>query len=160
VVHREGLKLLGARGKRLEYGAHRAAAMADGSGSSRTSAREGRRGLANNCAGRSVGVGRNVPVPLGHVGGPRAWPATCAAPVANGTPRAVRRRRIRATWPSHLPRMARTSARWHCAVTSGHTSASACAPEAGTARTAVADVAAHDVAPWTRSGVLRVNVFH
>jgi hypothetical protein len=32
-------------------------------------------------------------------------------------------------------------------VTSGHTGASACAPEAGTARAAVADVAAHDVAP-------------
>jgi hypothetical protein len=32
-------------------------------------------------------------------------------------------------------------------VTSGHTGASACAPEAGTVRTAVADVAAHDVAP-------------
>jgi hypothetical protein len=32
-------------------------------------------------------------------------------------------------------------------VTSGHTGASACAPEAGTARTTVADVAAHDVAP-------------
>jgi hypothetical protein len=45
-------------------------------------------------------------------------------------------------------------------VTSGHTGASACAPEAGTARTAVADVAAHDVAPWTRSGVLGANVFH
>jgi hypothetical protein len=37
-------------------------------------------------------------------------------------------------------------------VTSGHTDASACAPEAGTALTAVADVAAHDVALWTRSG--------
>jgi hypothetical protein len=32
-------------------------------------------------------------------------------------------------------------------VTSGHTGASTCALEAGTARTAVADVAAHDVAP-------------
>jgi hypothetical protein len=45
-------------------------------------------------------------------------------------------------------------------VTSGHTGASACTPEAGTVRTAVADVAAHDVAPWTRSGVFGVNVFH
>jgi hypothetical protein len=44
-------------------------------------------------------------------------------------------------------------------VTSGHTSASACAPEAGTARTAVADVAARDVAPWTRSGALAAKVF-
>jgi hypothetical protein len=32
-------------------------------------------------------------------------------------------------------------------VTSGHTGASVCAPEAGTTRTAVADVAARDVAP-------------
>jgi hypothetical protein len=33
VVHREGLRLTGARGKRLGHGAHRAAAMADGGGS-------------------------------------------------------------------------------------------------------------------------------
>jgi hypothetical protein len=39
------------------------------------------------------------------------------------------------------------SARRRCAVTSGHTGASACVPKAGTARTAVADVATHDVAP-------------
>jgi hypothetical protein len=51
-------------------------------------------------------------------------------------------------------------AHWHCAVTSGHTGASACAPEAGTTRMAVADVAAHDVAPWTRSGALGANVVH
>jgi hypothetical protein len=56
-----------------------------------TRAREGRPGLAYKQAGRSVGVGRNVPVPLARVGRPRAWPATCAAPAANGTPRAVRR---------------------------------------------------------------------
>jgi hypothetical protein len=41
VVHREGLELLGARGNRLEHGAHRAAAMADGGGSAGTCAREG-----------------------------------------------------------------------------------------------------------------------
>jgi hypothetical protein len=45
-------------------------------------------------------------------------------------------------------------------VTSGHTSASACTPEAGTARTVVADVVAHDIAPSTRSGALGANVFH
>jgi hypothetical protein len=56
-----------------------------------TRAREGRPGLAYKRAGRSVGVGRNVPVPLARVGRPRAWPATCAALAANGTPRAVRR---------------------------------------------------------------------
>jgi hypothetical protein len=35
VVHREGLRILGARGNRLEHGAHRAAAMADGGSSGR-----------------------------------------------------------------------------------------------------------------------------
>jgi hypothetical protein len=44
-------------------------------------------------------------------------------------------------------------------VTGSHTDASVCAPEAGTARTAVADVAARDVALWTRSGALGANVF-
>jgi hypothetical protein len=56
-----------------------------------TRALEGRPGLAYKRSGRSVGVGRNVPVPLACVGRPRAWPVTCAAPAANGTPRAVRR---------------------------------------------------------------------
>jgi hypothetical protein len=32
-----------------------------------------------------------VPVPLGCVGRSKAWPATCAAPAANGTLRTVRR---------------------------------------------------------------------
>jgi hypothetical protein len=35
VVHREGLRLTGARGNRAEHNAHRAAAMADGGGSGR-----------------------------------------------------------------------------------------------------------------------------
>jgi hypothetical protein len=61
--------------------------------------------------------------------------------------------------PPHLPRTARTGARRRCAVTSGHTGASACAPEAGTARTAVADVAARDVTLWTRSGARGAKVF-
>jgi hypothetical protein len=52
-------------------------------------AREGRPGLAYKSGGRSVGVGRDVPVPLARVGRPRAWPAMCAAPAANGTPWAV-----------------------------------------------------------------------
>jgi hypothetical protein len=41
VVHREGLQLLGARGNRLEHGAHRAAAMADGGGSGRNACARG-----------------------------------------------------------------------------------------------------------------------
>jgi hypothetical protein len=63
-----------------------------------TRAREGRWGLAYMRAGRSVGVGRNVPVPLGRVGRSRAWPATCAAPAANGTARTMRQ----PTDPRHL----------------------------------------------------------
>jgi hypothetical protein len=39
-----------------------------------------------------------VPVPLGRVGRSRAWPATCAAPAANGTPRTV----CRPADPRHL----------------------------------------------------------
>jgi hypothetical protein len=44
-------------------------------------------------------------------------------------------------------------------VTGGHTDASVCAPDAGTACTAVADVAARDVALWTRSGAQGEIVF-
>jgi hypothetical protein len=46
VVHKEGLKRLGARGKRLEKGSHRAAAMADGGGSG-----------GNACARGTAGAG-------------------------------------------------------------------------------------------------------
>jgi hypothetical protein len=107
----------------------------------------GRPGLAYKRTGRSVGVGRDVPVPLARVGRPRH--GRRRAPLRRPMARHGRcaGRRINATWPSHLPWTARTSARRRCAVTSGHTSGSARAPEAGTARTAVADVAAHDVAP-------------
>jgi hypothetical protein len=63
--------------------------MADGGGSGGSA--RGRPGLAYKRVGRSVGVGRDVPVPLARVGRPRAWPTTCAAPAANGAPRAVRR---------------------------------------------------------------------
>jgi hypothetical protein len=45
-------------------------------------------------------------------------------------------------------------------VTSGHTGTSACTPEAGTVRTVVADVAAHDVAPERAPALLVLNVFH
>jgi hypothetical protein len=45
-------------------------------------------------------------------------------------------------------------------VTSGHTGASACALEAGTARTAVIDVAAHDVSPERAPASSVSNVFH
>jgi hypothetical protein len=45
VVHREGLELLGARGNRLEHGAHRAAAMADDGGSGRNACARGTAGI-------------------------------------------------------------------------------------------------------------------
>jgi hypothetical protein len=45
-------------------------------------------------------------------------------------------------------------------VTSGHTGASVCVPEAGTARTAVADVAAHDIAPERVSAFPVLLAFH
>jgi hypothetical protein len=44
-------------------------------------------------------------------------------------------------------------------VTGGHTDASACAPDAGTVRTAVADVAARDFVLWMRSGARGQLVF-
>jgi hypothetical protein len=44
---------------------------------------------------------------------------------------------IGATWQAHLPRMSQGSSRRHSAVTGGHSGASACAPDAGTARPAV-----------------------
>jgi hypothetical protein len=61
VVHREGLRLTSARGKRAEHDAHRAAEWRMTTARAGRHAREGRRGLAYKRAGRSVGVGRNVP---------------------------------------------------------------------------------------------------
>jgi hypothetical protein len=43
---------------------------------------------------------------------------------------------IGATWQAHLPRTSRGSSRRRNATTGGHSSASACAPDTGTARTA------------------------
>jgi hypothetical protein len=45
-------------------------------------------------------------------------------------------------------------------VTSGHTGASVCAPEAGTARTAVANVVVPNVAPERVPVFPVLNVFH
>jgi hypothetical protein len=53
-------------------------------------ARSGR-GLAYKRGGGRLGVGGVTPVPLARVERPGAWPATCAAPAANGAPRAVHR---------------------------------------------------------------------
>jgi hypothetical protein len=61
--------------------------------------------------------------------------------------------------PPHLLWTARKGVHRRCAVTGGHTDASACGPDAGTARTAVADVAARDVAPWMRSDPRGAIVF-
>jgi hypothetical protein len=57
VVHREGLELLGARGNRLEYGAHREAAMADSGGSGRNACARGTAGAGLEARGK-VGWGR------------------------------------------------------------------------------------------------------
>jgi hypothetical protein len=54
-------------------------------------AREERPGNAYKRARGRLGVGGVTPVPLAHVERPGAWPVTCAAPAANGAPRAVRR---------------------------------------------------------------------
>jgi hypothetical protein len=72
VVHREGLKLLGACGKRLEEGSHRAAAMVDGGGSGGNARAHGERpGRVYMGAGGRLG-GRGV----NHVAGARAaWAA-------------------------------------------------------------------------------------
>jgi hypothetical protein len=47
-------------------------------------------GLAYMRGGGQLGVGGVTPVPFARVERPGAWPATCAAPAANGAPRAVR----------------------------------------------------------------------
>jgi hypothetical protein len=72
VVHREGLRLTGARGKRLGHGAHRAAVMGDSGGSGGNArAREERPGrVYMGAEGRLGGHGVN------HVTGARAaWAA-------------------------------------------------------------------------------------
>jgi hypothetical protein len=45
-------------------------------------------------------------------------------------------------------------------VTSGHTGTSVCVPEVGTVRTAVADVAAHDIAPECVPAFPMLVAFH
>jgi hypothetical protein len=57
VVHREGLRLTGARGNRAEHNAHRAAAMADGGGSGRQACARGTAGTGLYARGK-VGWGR------------------------------------------------------------------------------------------------------
>jgi hypothetical protein len=54
------------------------------------------------------------------------WRATGGAPTGGLAPLGA----------AHLPRTARVSSRRRCAVTKGHSGASACAPDAGTAGTA------------------------
>jgi hypothetical protein len=99
-------------------------------------AREGRPGLAYKRAGGRLGSVRSCRCHL-HAWGGRGH-GRRRAPLRSLMARHGRcaGRRIRATWHSHLPQTAQVSARRRYAVTSGHTDASACAPEAGTARTA------------------------
>jgi hypothetical protein len=54
------------------------------------------------------------------------WRATGGAQASGSTPPGA----------AHLPRTARVSSRRRSAVTNGHSGASACAPDVGTARTA------------------------
>jgi hypothetical protein len=91
VTHKKGFRSLRGRGLRLEGGAHRRRQWRNGGGSGRrrVRARSGRGWLIST---REVGWGR-----WGHAGATctrgeaGAWPATCAAPAANGAPQAVRR---------------------------------------------------------------------
>jgi hypothetical protein len=54
-------------------------------------AHEERPGLAYKRGGGRLGLGGVTPVPLARVERLGAWPATCAAPAANGAPWAMRR---------------------------------------------------------------------
>jgi hypothetical protein len=136
-VHKEEFKRSWEWGCRLEGGAHRRRQWRDGGGSGRM------RVCARDYRGwhisvREVGWGR-----WGHTG------ATCTRGEARGMAGDVRRSggQWRATGgaptggsappgAAHLPRTARVCSRRCSAVTGGHSGASACAPDAGTARTA------------------------
>jgi hypothetical protein len=135
-VHKEEFKRSWEWERRLEGGAHRRRQWRDGGGSGRMRVRKGN-GWGWLIRAREVGWGR-----WGHTG------ATCMRGEAGGMAGDVRRSgsQWRATGgapaggsappgTAHLPRTARVSSLWRCAVTSGHSGASACAPDAGTART-------------------------
>jgi hypothetical protein len=70
------------------------------------------------------GEARGMTGDVCHSGG--QWRATGGAPTDGSTPLGV----------AHLPRTARVCSRRRSAVTNGHSGASACAPDVGTARTA------------------------
>jgi hypothetical protein len=71
------------------------------------------------------------------------WRAMGGAPAGGSAPPGA----------AHLPRTARECSRWRSAVTNGHSGTSACAPDAGTARTAGGRRAAHDVAAGSVSDI-------
>jgi hypothetical protein len=101
-----------------------------------------------------------MPVPLARVGRPRAWPTTCAAQAANGAPRAVRR----PTDQRHVAQPLATDDTRECSPAlrsdqRSHRRLGMCA-RSGTARTAVADVAAHDVVPERVLAFPVLIVFH
>jgi hypothetical protein len=95
-------------------------------------------------SGRSTySRGRSVVSGWGHAsdtstrGKAIAWPATCVAPAANGAPRVVHRSGgLAPPGMAHLPRTSRGSSRRRSAATGGHSGASTCAPDVGTACTA------------------------
>jgi hypothetical protein len=136
-VHKKEFKRSWEWGRRLERGAHRRRQWRDGGGSGRMRVCMGD-GRGWLISAREVGWGR-----WGHTG------AICTRGVAGGMAGDVRRScgQWRATGgapaggsappgAAHLPRTAQVSSRRRCAVTSSHSGASVCAPDAGTARTA------------------------
>jgi hypothetical protein len=141
VVHRDGLRLMGVRGKRLGHGAHRAAAMADGGGSSGSASARGERpGWVYMDVEGPLG-GRGVNHVTGAHGRGKQGVATCGGAAANGVRRLARRRvETGHLAPSNRSRSSPTVAFRRGAWTAGSVGASACARTvAGVAR--VRDVA-------------------
>jgi hypothetical protein len=100
-------------------------------------------------------------VPLARVERPGAWPATCAAPAANGSPRAVRR----PVDQRHLARPLPTDGTSErspalCSDQRSHPCLARAPPKRVRRVRRVADVAAHDVTPERVSALPVLLVFH
>jgi hypothetical protein len=100
-------------------------------------------------------------VPLARVGRPGASPATCAAPAANGAPRAVRR----PADERHLAQLLATDGPSECSPAVAQRPAATPAPRRACPKRVrrvrrVADVAAHDIAPKCVSAFPVLLAFH